>query len=134
MAFSGLLTTVNLYTMQEADLTNRLSDIMQNITRASSKTTKLLTDTTAKKQAINEEADNDQSYADSTQYERDMSAVEDDYELQLAQINEWESQLETEKDSLETQLQATTAYKESFTGALKQNVQKSFKYGGGSGQ
>lgn len=129
MAFAGLQTTVNLYTMREADLTNRLSDIMQNITRASSKTTELLRRTTDNKEAVNAEAEKDKTYADSTQYDIDMNSIEDDYELQLAEINQWESQLETEKDSLETELQATTAYKESFTSALKQNVQKSFKYG-----
>lgn len=134
MAFAGLQTTVNLYTLQEADLTNRIADIMQNITRASSKSTNTLEEENEKRNAIRYEAASNKAYADSTQYDADMSAVEEDYEVQLSEITQWEKELETQKDSLETELQATTAYKESFTAALKQNVQKSFKYGGTNGQ
>lgn len=130
MAYAGLQTTVNLYILQEADLTNRIADIMQNITRASSKTSQILEEENAKKNALRDEAKNNPTYADSTQYDSDMSAIEEDYELRLSEITQWEKELETEKDSLETQLQATTAYKESFIGAVKQNVQKAYKYGG----
>lgn len=133
MAFAGLQTTVNLYTLQEADLTNRIADIMENITRAGAKSNEILEAENEKKSAVRQKAENDKTYADSTQYDSDMSAIEDDFELQLSEISQWEKELETQKDSLETELQATTAYKESFTAALKQNVQKSFKFGG-SGQ
>lgn len=123
MSFAGIQTTVNLYTMQQADLTNRLSDIMHDITRASSQSTELLENVNAQKNDVKN------SYAsDSQEYKDKMEEIEDNYELELATINNWETELEAEKAQLETEVQAVTSYKESFTSALKQNVQKDFKY------
>lgn len=130
---AGLLLTVNSYTLQEADLTNKIADIMENITRASAKSSQVLSDYRDKKTAVRERASSDKAYADSAQYDADMSAVEDDYELQLSEINNWEKELEQEKDHLETELKVTDSYLESFKAALKQNVQKSFKYGQNGG-
>lgn len=130
---AGIVTTINIFTLQEADLTNQISDIMENITRASAKSTKVLSDYRDKKTAVRERAADDQAYADSAQYDADMSAVEDDYELQLSEINNWEKELEQEKMHLETELKVASSYKESFMGMLKQNVQKSFKYGQNGG-
>lgn len=106
MAFAGLQTTVNLYTLQEADLTNRIADIMENITRAGAKSNSILEEENSKKSALRAKAESNKTYADSTQYDSDMSALEDDYELQLSQINQWEKELETQKESMETELQA----------------------------
>lgn len=123
MSFVGIQQTINLYSMQQAYLTNELTDILMRITSASGKTTDLLEATNAKKCDVNN------TYSsESTQYQVEMEKIEDEYNLQLAKITEWESELEVQKQNLETEIQVTTSYKESFTSALKQNVQKDFKY------
>ena len=126
MAFVGIQQTINLYSMQQASLTNELSDILMEITDASSQGTKLVKETNSKKAAVKEEYD-----TDDTEYDVQMSEIEDEYELKLAEITEWESELEVKKENMETEIQAITSYKDSFTSALKQNVQKDFKYGQG---
>ncbi len=123
MAFVGIQQTINLYSMQQSSLTNELTDIMMEITDASGKTTDLVQSTNAKKTAVKEEYDTDDA-----EYDVQMDEIEDEYNLKLAEITEWESELEVKKENMETEIQAITSYKESFTSALKQNVQKDFKY------
>lgn len=124
MSYAGIQATVNFYTIREADLTNELTDIMMNITAASGETTDLVQSTNDQKDTVRSTYD-----ANSTEYTTKMSEINDTYNLKLAQISDWESQLETKKQTLETEIQATTSYKESFNSALKQNIQKDFKYG-----
>jgi len=127
MSFSGIQATINFYTVQQADLTNQLTDIMQNITAAGSQTS-AIADKTSKQRSLVEET----LSSGTDEYQNEMNNIENDYELELSKINSWESQLEVKKQQLETQLQATTSYKESFTSALKQNVQADFKYAQGT--
>lgn len=128
MAFAGIQATVDFYTQQQADLTNQLNDIMTDITLAARKSSTLAKQTSEKKEAIYDNADEDCSYKESGEYDEDLNKVQDEYELKLAQIQEWESALEVKKENLETQVQAITSYKESFQSALKSNVQSDFKY------
>lgn len=128
MAFTGIQGTIDFYTQQEADLTNQITDILMSETLASRQTTQIAD------QSVNERTVVKNSYdAGSQQYDDAMAEIQDNYQLQLAKITSWESELQTKQQQLETQLKAVTSYKESFMGALKQNVQKSFKYGDGSG-
>ncbi|MDD3436059.1 MAG: hypothetical protein PHC64_02795 [Candidatus Gastranaerophilales bacterium] len=122
MAFTGIQATINFYTQQESDLTNELTDIMTDITGASRKMTKLVQKTSELKQIAREECYSEEDY------DEVMDAIQDDYELELAKITEWESELEIRKEQLETEIKATSSYKESFKSALKQNVQSDFKY------
>lgn len=129
MSFTGIQATINFYTIEQANLTNQLTDIMQDITSASSKTSKIATSVAEKRGWVRE------TYpSDSDAYDDVMDEIENEFETQMAVINSWENELATKKDLLQTQLQATTSYKESFTAALKTNVQGGFKYAQGGGQ
>lgn len=128
MSFVGIQATVDFYTAQEADITNQLSDIMTSITQATKQSSSVLEEENEAKDAVYEKANSDSTYANSNQYNSDLQKVTDEYQVKLADITEWESELQTQKQTLQTQLQATTSYKESFTSALKQNVQSDFKY------
>lgn len=127
MSFTGIQATVDFYTAQEAYLTNEMTDIMMKITRASKDTTKLTEETGEQKDAVREAYD-----PDSAEYKDAMDQIQDDYDFKLAEITEWESELETQKDELETEIKATKSYEESFTSMLKQNVSNDFKYAGSS--
>ena len=129
MSCSGIQSTVNLCTMREAQLTNELTDIMTNITQACRETSDLATITSSARESI----EGDKTLTDDAKYKA-LDKVQDDYELNLAKISSWENELEIQKKQKETEIQATSSYKESFMSALKQNVQKDYKYGGsGSG-
>lgn len=124
MAFTGIQATVDFYSMQEVDLTNDLTDIMMSITRAGRNNVELSREVGDKKEAV--KASYEQG---SDEYKEAMSEIQDDYELKLHEITEWENELETKKNEIENEIKATSSYKESFTSALKQNVQNDFKYG-----
>ncbi len=125
MSFSGIQGTIDLYTMQEALLTNRLTDIMTEITMATREISDIAEDTSAAKEYVKANYD-----PDSATYERLMDDIKDEYELELSKITAWESELTTQKQAYETEIQATSSYKESFKSMLKENVQKDLKYGG----
>lgn len=124
MSFTGIQATVDFYSMREVELTNDLTDIMMSITRATRNNSETAQEMQDKKDYVRD------NYEDgSEEYKEAMEEIQDDYELKLCEITEWEKDLETKKQEIETELKATTSYKESFTSVLKQNVQNDFKYG-----
>lgn len=123
MAFVGIQSTVDCYMAQEADLTNQVSDILSQITIANRKNSSIAYETQNKKTEVREKYT-----VGSEEYSARMEEINEEYSVKLADIQSWESELEEKKQVLETELQATTATKESFQSALKQNVQKDFKY------
>lgn len=129
MTIAAIQGTLLLYTMQKADITQNLMGIMDNMNIANRNSTELMEQTNEKRAYYSQMAENDPAYADSTQYEIDSDAVENDYQLQLSQINSWDSQMQQEKNSLETELKMVTSYEESYTALLRTNIKKSFTYG-----
>ena len=133
MAIANLQGMVIFCEAEKGNLTYRLSEIMGDITKATTTLTQVMKDGLASKAAVNAHASESSYYADSNQYSVDLAAAEDQYELKMAEVNAWEAELEQEKDRVSTQLQEVTSYQESFTAALKSNVKKDFSYGGASG-
>ena len=139
MSYVGLLTTVNLYKTQKADLTGELSNILMNITRSSRKSTELMQQETEQKSQIREDymyvkADDETEthYQVRCEDGQDkLDQIEQDFELQIQKINTWEAELEFQKQTKETQVQVTGSYLDSFTEALKNNIKKDFTYGQG---
>lgn len=129
MSFTGIQTQVDFYTQREAELTNKITDIMMSETMASKQTSQIASDSIDKRTVV---ANQYQGDTTNPGYVNAMAEIQDEYQLQLAKITSWESELEVQQNNLETELKATTAYKESFQSALKQNVQTSFKFGDGS--
>lgn len=128
MSFTGIQATIDFYSMQESTLTNELTDIMTQITRATNKISQISTETSQKREAVKAE------YSDNTsvRYQREMDEIENEYETSIADITAWETELQTQKDAKQTEIQATRSYADSYKSALKENVQKDFKYGGSS--
>jgi len=123
MAFSGIQGTIDFYIRQEAQLTNDVTDILTNITRATKTSAEYATKVSSEREEV--KADNT---AGSTTYENKMNDINNEYELQLSQINSWESELETQKQQKETELEACTSYKTSYQSMLKSNVKTDFTY------
>ena len=124
MAEAGLLATVDACLLQKDQLTAQETDILNQITRASRDTTEITKKAADEKREVAEEYD-----TDSTEYEAAIDKIEDEFEVKLAEINQWEKELETKKQNIETEITALAAYQESFESVLKNNVKKDFTYG-----
>lgn len=123
MSSSSILGIVELYISQKNELISEASDILMQITAASRKTSTLSTQTEkAKNAAATLYGD------DTTEYKTACDEIQNDYELQLSQINSWEKELEVKKSNIESREQAVNVYLESYQSVLKQNVQKDYKY------
>lgn len=126
MAISNIHETLLMYTKQKALINDKLSTNMMNTLSASKQT--------AENQAkYNDQMDNIyyNYYEDDPEtYELLTEQLEQEHELDLANINSWEQELELEKNNLETQLNEITSFESTWTKLLQTNIKSDFSYGG----
>lgn len=126
MAISNIHETLLMYTKQKALINDKLSTNMMNTLSASKQT------------AENQAKYNDQMnniyynyYEDDPEtYELLTEQLEQEHELELANLNSWEQELELEKNNLETQLNEITSFESTWTKLLQTNIKSDFSYGG----
>lgn len=133
MAYAGILATIEFYQARKDDLTSQLSDMMLEISQATKQSGDVAQEESKKKQTLLDKAKADSTYADSTEYEQDKQDLETKYNARLEEINEWEKELEIDKQNIQTEVEATSAYLESFTSMIKDNIKRDFTYGKGAG-
>lgn len=125
MAISNMHETLLLYTKQKSMVNNKLSTTMMNMLNASKQT--------AESQAKYNDNINDIYYSyyesDPEAYEILMEQCENEHELELANLNSWEQELELQKNNLETQLNEINTFESSWTKLLQTNVKSDFSYG-----
>ena len=124
MSIANLTGTILFCTAEKAELTTELDNIMSQITTATKKNSTVNNQNQQKRDSVKEQYE-----PDTTEYKTAMDDINQDYLLQTAEINAWESELDQQKVSIETKLKVVTAYQESFEGEVKQNVKKDFSYG-----
>lgn len=126
MAISNIHETLLLYTKQKSLINDKLSTNMMNLLSASKQT--------AENQAkYNDNMDNIyyNYYEDDPEtYELLVEQLEQDHELELANLNSWEQELELEKNNLETQLNEINTFESTWTKLLQTNIKSDFSYGG----
>ncbi len=126
MAISNLHETLLLYTKQKSMINDKLSTVMMNMLNASKQT--------AENQAKYNNELNEIYYsyyeADPDTYDQLTTQLQNEHELELANINSWEQELELEKNNLETQLNEISTYESTWTKLLQTNVKNDFSYGG----
>ncbi len=126
MAISNIHETLLMYTKQKALINDKLSSNMMNTLSASKQT--------AENQAkYNDQMDNIyyNYYEDDPEtYELLTEQLEQEHELELANINSWEQELELEKNNLETQLNEISTFESTWTKLLQTNIKSDFSYGG----
>ena len=126
MAISNIHETLLLYTKQKSMINDKLSTVMRDMLNSSKQT--------AENQAKYNDQINDIYYSyyedDPETYELLTERCEQEHELELANINSWEQELELEKNNLETQLNEINTYESSWTKLLQTNVKNDFSYGG----
>mgnify|MGYP007045647799 FL=1 len=126
MAISNIHETLLMYTKQKALINDKLSTNMMNTLSASKQT--------AENQAkYNDQMDNIyyNYYEDDPEtYELLTEQLEQEHELELANLNSWEQELELEKNNLETQLNEINTFESTWTKLLQTNIKSDFSYGG----
>ena len=126
MAISNLHETLLFYTKQKSMINDKLSTTMMNMLNSSKNV--------AEEQAKYNEQVSDIYYNyyedDPDTYELLVEQCELEHELQLANLNSWESELELEKNNLETQLNEINTYEATWTKLLQTNIKSDFTYGG----
>lgn len=126
MAISNIHETLLMYTKQKALINDKLSTNMMNTLSASKQT--------AENQAKYNDQMNNIYYNyyedDPATYELLTEQLEQEHELQLANINSWEQELELEKNNLETQLNEISTFESTWTKMLQTNIKSDFSYGG----
>lgn|SRR5574344_237996 len=129
MAISNIQETLLLYSKQKAQLAEKISDVSMNLLSASKKVA-------SSQSKYNQELDNyyKKYYEDDPDtYQVLEEKLQNEHETELAELNSWETKLETDKDNLETQYNEIASYESSWTKLLQQNVKSDFTYGGGGG-
>jgi len=126
MAISNLHETLLMYTRRKALINDQLSTTMMNMLNSSKRV--------AEEQAKYNEQVNDVYYNyyedDSEAYELLTEQLEQEHELELANLNSWEQELELEKNNLETQLNEINTFEATWTKLLQTNIKSDFSYGG----
>lgn len=125
MAYAGILDLVNFYTQRSNDLTSEIVDIMQDINESNRGSINFLKDVAAQKSELKNRVHD----TDSDEYKDALEDITNNYQIKLAEIQQWETELESEKSQKETELQSINGYKESYEKMLKQNIDSDLKYG-----
>ncbi len=126
MAISNIHETLLMYTKQKSQINEELSSVMMNILNASSEQ--------ADSQAKYNDKQNQLYYqyysTDPDTYMLETENLEQEHELELANLNSWEKELEVSKNNLETKLNEITTFENTWTKLLQTNIKNDFSYGG----
>ena len=128
MAISNIQETLLMYTKQKAQINDELATIALNITSATRKNAQVQEAYNTKLQTYYYEYYDE----DPTTYSDLVEILNQEHELDLANLESWESQLELEQSNYETQLNEITSYESSWQKLLQTNIKNDFTYGGQS--
>ena len=127
MSIANLQGKLLFYTRQKSRINLQLSNIQMNqlsATRSSA----------TKQQEYNQKLsalyyDEDHGYG-TDEYSEMLLELQNDHEFEMASINSWESELELQKENLETQLNEVSSYENTWQKLLQTNIKNEFTYGG----
>ena len=120
MAISNLQETLLMYTKQKSMINQKLSDVMFNIMAASRETAELQDKYNQKEQLYYYEYYDKEDLQD--EYQELKEQLLKEHEFELANIESWESELELQKNNLETRLNTITQYESSWQKLLSSNL------------
>lgn len=131
MSISNLQEKLLFYTQQKSRISSKLSDIQMKQLSATRQNA-------TEQQEYNEKLralyyDEDYGYG-TDEYSEILLQLQNDHEFELANINAWESELEVQKENLETQLNEISGYESAWQKLLLSNIKNDFLYGGSGGK
>lgn len=130
MSIANLQEKMLFFTRQKSRINNQLSNIQMRQLTATRKST-------TSQMAYNEQLQN--LYYDpevgygTPEYTEILVELQNDHEFEMASLTAWESQLEAQKESFETQLNEVQNYENSWQKLLANNIKVEFTYGGSGG-
>lgn len=131
MSIANFQEKLLFYTKQKSQLSLQLSDVQLKQLSASKSVQ-------TKQQEFNAQLSSlyyDEEFGYGTDaYSEMLLQLQNEHEFELASINAWESQLDIEKESLETQINEIQTYENTWQKLLQAAIKADFVYGGaGSG-
>lgn len=120
MAYAGIETMLLTYKMRKADKEFDLMKITNDRELATKKTSNINND--YKKQVAELDQD-DPGYADA------KKELDDEWEKELAEVSNWEDEVDQKKSDCETEIKQLDGYINSWQTALQQNITKAHTYG-----
>ena len=127
MAIANFQEKLLFYTQQKSRISLQLSDVQLRQLSASKSIATKQQEFNAKLSALYY----DPEYGFGTEtYEQILVELQSEHEFELATINSWESQLDIEKENLETQLNEIQQYENTWTKLLQAAIKNDFVYGG----
>lgn len=127
MAISNFQEKLLFYTQQKSRISMQLSDVQMKQLSASKSIQTKQQEFNAKLSALY--YDEEFGYG-TDEYSEMLLQLQNEHEFELASINSWESQLDIEKENLETQLNEIQSYESTWQKLLSTAIKTDFVYGG----
>ena len=127
MAISNFQEKLLFYTQQKSRISMQLSDVQMKQLSASKSIQTKQQEFNAKLSALY--YDEEFGYG-TDEYSEMLLQLQNEHEFELASINSWESQLDIEKENLETQLNEIQSYESTWQKLLSAATKTDFVYGG----
>jgi len=128
MAISYIHEALMFYSKQKAAITNKLTNVSMNLLSASKKVADAQSRYNDKLTLLRDIYYED----DPDNYEIMIENLQNEHEIELAQLNAWEAKLDNDKMRYENQYQTITSSESSWNSILKNNIKTEFTYGGKS--
>ena len=140
MAIANLHETLLMYTMRKNQLTLEIMELQsqkQLALSSTADTNNLLSSSQAElrefyKNLYNENEEYQCNYTDYTEipdFEEAMARITAQYQDQLDELAEWETQLNAQITTKSAEMEEINAYEESIKAMLQSNIQEDFNYG-----
>lgn len=130
MAIANFQEKLLFYTQQKSRIGLQLSDVQMKQLSASKTIQTKQQEFNAKLSALY--YDEEFGYG-TDEYAEMLLELQNEHEFELASINSWESQLDIQKENLETQLNEIQSYENTWQKLLMSAIKTDFVYGGISG-
>ena len=127
MTISNFQEKLLFYTQQKSRIGLQLSDVQMKQLSASKTIQTKQQEFNAKLSALY--YDEEFGYG-TDEYAEMLLELQNEHEFELASINSWESQLDIQKENLETQLNEIQSYENTWQKLLMSAIKTDFVYGG----
>lgn len=130
MAIANFQEKLLFFTRQKSRISRQLSNVQMTQLAA----TKKISQSQMEYNQVLQDLYYDPDYGYGTEeYSEILLQLQNDHEFELASLNAWESELDIQKENLETQLNEINGYETAWQKLLMQNIKVDFTFGGSGG-
>ena len=125
MAYAGIQTMLLAYKMRKSDQEFELTQISQKLTTAVRQSGDYVDQYEKDKAALAKQFGGE----DGVGYEEALDDLNEKHNMEMAEIADWEDELEQKQSNCETEISLLNGYINSWQTALQQNIAKDHTYG-----